>query len=153
MASRTHNRRSPHRSFLRSISTGAGYDLDLADNRQDSYDWGYNFTLTGQCYGIGAVGGGNYDAEDVIRKSDLVNVIPYWTRVVEGTLHDGHVWDGVDHDGHVSRHVQTPFVNPNDVKLDSESGQFFAYMDDEHAAEQLVAVLDEWLDQLASCYS
>lgn len=133
----------PPQRYRRFVATGSGYDLDLADNRQDSYDWGYNFTLTGQCYGIGAADGGNYDAEDVIRKSDLVNVIPYWTQVVEGPLHDGHE----------SRHVRTPFVNPNDVKLDSESGQFFAYMDDEHAAEQLVAALDEWLDRLASCYS
>lgn len=125
---------NPVRKFEREVG-GHGYRLKLLDNREDLYDWGYAFTLTGQCYGIGQRDGGNYDAEYVIRCSTLVDVISYWSRDENGELY------------------QTPFVGEYDVKLDSESGQFFAYMNTVEAAEAVVEALDEWLNKLEDCYN
>jgi hypothetical protein len=133
MAETMNHRMFERRSFETLDETG--YQLELLDNREDLYDWGYAFTLTGQCYGIGHPGGGNYAAEDVIRKSDLVDVISYWSRDENGEQY------------------QTPFVGTWDVKLDSEAGQFFAYMDTVEAAEAVVEALDEWLNKLEDCYS
>lgn len=44
-----------------------GYDLVIYDNFPDDYDWSYDHTITGQVYGYGP-GGGNYDAEDWLRR-------------------------------------------------------------------------------------
>lgn len=120
-----------------------GYTLEL---RQPESDSGWTscrtkYTLSGMVQGIG--GTGNYDAEQVIRESNLVKVIEYWKR-------DDHNVPLTDEDG------EWIFNQPDgegEVVLDSESGGFWAYMDTKSAVLNLIQILDDyinlhWEDQL-----
>tara|TARA_R100000005_G_C4922251_1_gene154994 strand:- start:251 stop:670 length:420 start_codon:yes stop_codon:yes gene_type:complete len=118
-------------------SFDVGYTLELRQVEGDRT----KYTLQGMVRGIGGVG--NYDAEKVIRDSDTVNVIPYWKMDDDGR----HC---LDQDG------EWIFNQPDgegEVVLDSESSEFWAYMDTKSAVLGLIQSLDDyinlhWEDQL-----
>jgi len=114
-----------------------GYDLKIFKHGPTvgapPADPGYRYSIIGQVYGIDGrmgAGGGNYEAEAYLKKQagpDTFRVIPYWTR------RDG-------------KQIETPFKD-GDIKLDSESGQFYAYTNDMEVYKNVVKVFDDYVEQ------
>lgn len=109
-----------------------GYRLNIYNH--DHGRWPGKYTISGQVYGISNrrktfFDTGNYDAEDVLRQSEYVTVIDYWS------------W----HDG---QRVETEYADPNrEIKLDSESGNFFAYCETMTAIDGIKKTFDKWLHE------
>lgn len=107
-----------------------GYRLNIFERGDETG----KYTISGQVYGISDrpvpfFGGSNYDAEDVLRQSEYVTVIDYWS------------W----RDG---QRVDTEYVDPNrEIKLDSESGNFFAYCETLTAIDGIKKTFDKWLHE------
>ena len=108
-----------------------GYTLELRQVEDDRT----KYTLSGMVQGVGGIG--NNDAEQVIRDSNLVNVIEYWKRDDDQNVI-------TDEDG---EYVFNQPDGEGEVVLDSESGGFWAYMDTKSAVLGVVQILDDYINQ------